>query len=111
MRKERCRSLWDRVQWMNGMLGQEKPANPTGIPFEIHKVQPLSEDTGVSIHIKPDGRKAIVFWYFTNVRPDGRWDYIIPTDNHMAGMAKLAQIKQDVEDENFRIAIEEGQIP
>lgn len=112
MKTELMQRLQTNAEWMNDVLSKVKAANPTGLTFSLEQVRSLSEDAGASIHIKPDGRRAVVFWYFTNTHsqeyPNGHWDYIIPTDTHMYGMAKLAELKEKIEAANFKASVVVG---
>lgn len=112
MKTDLMQRLQENAEWMNGVMSNIKAANPTGLVFDLEEVRVLSEDSGASIHKKKDGRRALVFWYFTNTRsadhPNGYWSYIIPTDNHMAGMAKLAVLKDQLEAANYQATVVYG---
>ena len=71
--------------------------NLGGETFELENIDALSENTAAVVYLKSSGKKAIAFFYFNN----NGWWFFFPTDSHLIGMLSFAEIKKEVEGENF----------
>jgi predicted mannosyl-3-phosphoglycerate phosphatase (HAD superfamily) len=69
--------------------------------FEVSKIEPLSESTGVVLLKKSSGKYAVAFCYYINMS-GGVWQYFIPTYDHIFGMESVRELLALVEKTNFK---------
>ena len=68
--------------------------------FEVKKIKPLSESTGIVLFKKSSGKYAVAFCYYINMS-GGIWQYFFPTYDHIFGMESVRDFLSLVEDKNY----------
>jgi hypothetical protein len=68
--------------------------------FEVKKIKPLSESTGIVLFKKSSEKYAVAFCYYINMS-GGMWQYFFPTYDHVFGMEAVKDFLSLVEDKNF----------
>jgi len=68
--------------------------------FEVKKIKPLSESTGIVLFKKSSGKYAVAFCYYISMS-GGIWRYFFPTYDHIFGMESVRDFLSLVEDKNY----------
>ena len=79
---------------------KDREFNTNNETFEVDKIEPLSESTGVVLFKKSSKKYAIAFCYYINMC-GGIWRYFIPTYDHCIGMESVKGLLALVEKKNF----------
>jgi len=75
-------------------------------PREIHKVIPISDETGaIVLRGTESGLQSIYFCYWLQFQNKGEWRWILPTYDKVYGMSQFASIIRQVEARNFNTNI------
>ena len=77
----------------------ERKAQFTGEDFQVDRIIPLSETTAAVIYRKTKGKVAAAFFFYR--RRSQRWEWFFPTDSHVLGMVKFADVLLAIERHNF----------
>ena len=104
MNKDIAQELLTKAEEVCTKYGNpDRKMNVYNETWAVDKVNPTSENTAVVIFKKSRGKKVIGFFYYIRMRESERsyWQYFLPTESHVFGMAKVVQYLQDVEDNNF----------
>ena len=70
--------------------------------FEVKKIEPLSESTGIVLFKKSSEKYAVAFCYYINMS-GGMWQYFFPTYDHCFGMESVRDLLASVEKKNFNL--------
>ncbi|MCD4759798.1 hypothetical protein K8R33_02840 [archaeon] len=101
MNREIAKKLNDKAKAMAWAFSKpEREFNGTNESFEVHKINPLSEDTAAVTYNKSSGKKALMFFYYRK-NGGGNWHCWFPTDSHILGMQYFGELKLKVEVFNF----------
>ena len=80
--------------------------NTMGDTFTVKEIRPLSEAMAAVFFSKTSGKLMLgVFFYLETQK---RWDYFLPTDSHLLGLADIPRLKAEVEKFNFAFNVEDG---
>lgn len=98
MKRDLALSLREKAEEIAEWMSREKQgyANHT---FMVAEVRPLSEFSGVLVLNKSDGKKALVFCYWSEFAEKWRW--FLPKESHIVGMERLREFHLSVEAHNF----------
>jgi hypothetical protein len=101
MQKERAQSLLRFAEEVAARYSRtDRQNNFNAESFRVAKVIPLSDATASVIYSKTPGDKQAAFFFYW-IGAQARWEYFVPTDSHIAGMTQFAQVKVEVERENW----------
>ena len=102
MTKDLARALRAKAVEVGGLFSRpDRAKNPGGETFSLIDLRPLSEATAVAYYRKAPSKKlALAFFYYLNAGHP-RWEYFFPTDSHVLGMGKVADLLTGIEHNNF----------
>ncbi len=101
MQKRKIKKLHETAQHIAKVFGDpERKKNYTDGEYSVEKVTPLSSDSAVVVLRQSNDVLSVVFCYWLNTR-GGEWRYFFPTEAHVAGMQRLPEIMQQVDEQNF----------
>ena len=83
--------------------------NTMGDTFTVKEIRPLSEAMAAVFFSKTSGKLMLGIFFYLDAQK--RWDYFLPTDSHLLGLADIPRLKAEVEKFNFAFNVEDGDVP
>lgn len=78
----------------------DRARNPNAETFRVDHIKPLSESVAVVSFLKSTGKYGLAVFYYVRTTPP-KWKYFFPTDSHLLGFQRLADLKLAVEEKNW----------
>ena len=115
MNKLKAKQLEHFIPIVAGYLShKDREKNYAKEEFHYYDKDLTSEEAVTVRYIKDQGKFVLVFFFW---RPDksgqdipymkelgGRWYWFLPTDSHVLGMKRFAEIKNETEAHNYRVS-------
>lgn len=83
--------------------------NTMGDTFTVKEMRPLSEALAAVIFSKTSGKLMLGVFFYLDAQE--RWEYFLPTDSHLLGLADIPRLKAEVEKYNFAFNFDDGDVP
>ena len=78
----------------------DRPRNTNAETFQVDHIKPLSESVAVVRFLKSTGKYGLAVFYYIRTTPP-KWMYFFPTDSHLLGFQRLADMKLAIEEQNW----------
>lgn len=76
--------------------------NTNGETFTLEHIKPFSDCVAAGIYKKsPSGKRAVFVFCLIDGGSGPYWIYFVPTDSHILGLMRIADLKASIENENF----------